>query len=311
MPGKPSQLAAVVDADGDSQPVPGDRTIPTPIPRSIASNTFNHSRPSTSLSRGAKSERLYPTLLALSRSHPDTKLRKRATDVLKRGAPAALHTRVLSVLGRANLRTGKDDTATRHFTNLLAVDEFDASLFALRCAERSGIGVGFLTTHGGEAVRALMNKLTQDGALVLRGSISSLPPEIGSLEELRSLVVISQDGARKIQSLPAQFAQLTKLQNLSLNGQGFRALPEEILALKQLRTLSLTWNNIRKLSGLEKLEQLEALHLQYNGIGVKGFPKELAQMTGLTIHLTRQKGMLEPQRDELAAKFPNLTFDVS
>lgn len=254
---------------------------------------------------------LYPTLLALSRTHPDTKLRMRARDVLKKGAPAALHTRVLSVLGRANLRTGKDDTATRHFTNLLAVDEFDAALFALRCAERSGIGVGFLTSHGGEAARTLMNKLTQDGALVLKGSISSLPPELGSLEELRSLVVISQDGARKIQSLPAQFAHLTKLENLSLNGQGFRALPEEILALKQLRTLSLTWNNIRKLSGIERLENLEVLRLEYNGVTLKTFPKELAKTTGLTIHLTRQKHMLEPQQAELAAKFPNVTFDVS
>lgn len=257
------------------------------------------------------SESVYPTLLALSRTHVDTKLRKRATDVLKKGAPAALHTRVLAVLGRANLRTGKDDTATGHFTNLLAVEGFDARGFALRCALRSGIGVGFLMTQGGDAARTLMNTLTQDGELVLTGSISSLPPEIGSLKGLRSLIVSSDQGSRKIKTLPPEFVQLTVLENLSLNGQSFRAVPEEVLALKRLRSLSLVMNNMRKLNGIERLEALKVLRLQYNGLTLKSFPKELAKTTGLTIHLTQQKDMQKPQQAELAAKFPNVTFDIS
>ena len=159
------------------------------------------------------------------------------------------------------------------------------------------------------------------------GLDGSIPPEIGQLTALSSLIL----GFNKLSGgIPPQLGNLSSLTDVSLYGNGLSGpIPREIAQLAELRSLSLTDNrlsgpvppelgalanlqylslDVNDLSGpipaeLGNLIRLEFLHLGGNRL-TGPIPKELGSLSGLTdLHLSRNRlsGPIPPELGRLTA----------
>jgi hypothetical protein len=83
-------------------------------------------------------------------------------------------------------------------------------------------------------------------------------------------------------SLPPEIAQLSNLRNLELSHNNLTALPPEITQLCNLKTLVFNGNSLRQLPpGIGELINLTELSLASNGLSM--FPSEIGQLTNLTV----------------------------
>ena len=107
--------------------------------------------------------------------------------------------------------------------------------------------------------------------------LTTLPPEIGQLTQLRSLYL----DRNQLSELPPEIGQLTQLQGLQLHRNQLSALPPAIGQLTGLRTLFLHKNQLTTLSpDICKLTRLEELYLSSNRL-VALLP-EVGQLAGLS-----------------------------
>ncbi len=92
-------------------------------------------------------------------------------------------------------------------------------------------------------------------------SLTTLPPEIGNLTALQTLILDSN----QLTTLPSEIGNLTALQILSLDGNRLTTLPSEIGNLTALQTLTLDSNRLTTLpSEIGNLTALRYLSLQLN-----------------------------------------------
>jgi internalin A len=111
--------------------------------------------------------------------------------------------------------------------------------------------------------------------------LTTLPPEIGQLVNLRSLNL----GGNQLSSLPPEIVQLTNLQSLNLYDNQLSSLPPEIVQLTNLQTLNLRSNNLSSLPPeIVQLTNLQSLYLSGNQLS--SLPPEIVQLTNLqSLHL--------------------------
>jgi internalin A len=107
-----------------------------------------------------------------------------------------------------------------------------------------------------------------------KNQLTTLPPEIGQLSNLEYLELHSN----KITSLPAEIGNLTNLRTLDLRGNELESLPAEIGNLTNLETLDLGGNELESLP-LEicRLTNLETLDLRGNNLPI---PPEILGKSG-------------------------------
>jgi internalin A len=113
--------------------------------------------------------------------------------------------------------------------------------------------------------------------------LTKLPPEIGQLTALRSLVL----WGNRLTTLPPEIGQLTQLQSLNLYGNKLTILPPEIGQLTALRMFGLSGNDLTTLPPeIGRLTALEELYLghfmlfdEHNDLTV--LPSEIGQLTKL------------------------------
>ncbi|QMS88045.1 leucine-rich repeat domain-containing protein [Nostoc edaphicum CCNP1411] len=126
--------------------------------------------------------------------------------------------------------------------------------------------------------------------------LRSLPPEIGQLTKLQSLDL----GSNQVSCLPPKIVQLTNLQLLDLSSNQLSSLPPEIVQLTNLRSLNLTWNQVSSLPPeIGQLTKLELLFLTWNKLS--SLPSEIVELTNLqTLDLSiNQLSSLPPEIVEL------------
>ncbi|MEH1800375.1 MAG: COR domain-containing protein [Nostoc sp.] len=122
-----------------------------------------------------------------------------------------------------------------------------------------------------QAARDKVTKLDLSGK-----SLTTLPPEIGQLTNLRSLNLNNN----QLSSLPAQFGQLTNLRLLDLNNNRLSSLPPEFGQLTNLQSLYLSSNQLSSLPAeFGQLTNLQSLHLRRNQLS--SLPPEFGQLTNL------------------------------
>ena len=116
--------------------------------------------------------------------------------------------------------------------------------------------------------------------------LSELPPEIGKLTNLKTLVLGRWDKenseilSNNLRTLPDEIGQLTELRSLFLYDNQFAELPEAIGKLSELRSLHLSCNQLKELPEfLGQLTNLRSLHLSCNQL--KELPEFLGQLTNL------------------------------
>ena len=91
--------------------------------------------------------------------------------------------------------------------------------------------------------------------------IARIPPEIGKLENLTSLITnLDTD------YIPVEICQLTKLKSLSLTHGQLNSLPPEFANLKQLSSLDLEGNRFTEVPAVLAELPLESLFLNWNAI---------------------------------------------
>ena len=118
----------------------------------------------------------------------------------------------------------------------------------------------------------LINEAAADGrpTLDLAGEeLNELPPEIGKLTRLKTLVLGRLDRGEyfgnNLKVLPNEIGQLTSLQLLSLDSNQLSRLPESITQLTSLRSLDLSANQLSSLpESIAQLSSLQSLDLGYN-----------------------------------------------
>jgi len=109
-------------------------------------------------------------------------------------------------------------------------------------------------------------------------NLKTLPPEIGSLSNLRELSLYNN----KLKTLPPEIGLLSNLQDLDLYSNRIETLPPEIGSLSNLRHLYLNDNEIEVLPPeIGLLTNLERLFLQSNQIVT--LPSEISYLTKLNI----------------------------
>lgn len=116
---------------------------------------------------------------------------------------------------------------------------------------------------------------------LLDQNIKFLPPEIGSLSNLKSLYL----GSNKLKELPPELASLSQLQRLVLSDNQFDKVPEVLASLPNLQHLRLNENKIKEIQvGFTFPSKLEYLDLSGNPLGK--IPDVLATCSNLTyLHL--------------------------
>ncbi|MEL7399115.1 MAG: leucine-rich repeat domain-containing protein, partial [Pseudomonadota bacterium] len=107
----------------------------------------------------------------------------------------------------------------------------------------------------GELLR-LIDEAAADGRTTLDLSgqdLDELPPEIGKLTKLKTLVLGRWDKKKSkrlgnnLKTLPDEIGQLTELRSLLLAYNRFEELPEVIGRLEKLRSLDLSTNQLSSL----------------------------------------------------------------
>ncbi len=108
--------------------------------------------------------------------------------------------------------------------------------------------------------------------------ISDLPPEIGALFNLRSLVI--QDSG--LSAIPKEIGQLSYLQRLDLFGNRITTLPAEIGLLEKLTELAIQHTSLIELpKEIGQLSNLESLSL--GGNSLSAIPPEIGQLINLQV----------------------------
>ncbi|MGB3790014.1 MAG: leucine-rich repeat domain-containing protein, partial [Phormidesmis sp.] len=157
---------------------------------------------------------------------------------------------------------------------------------ALRYANRSNKGEKAVTKD--ELLR-LIDEAAADGrpTLDLAGmEIDELPPEIGKLTNLKTLVLGLWDKKRgsrgnKLTTLPDEIGQLTGLRSLFLGYNRFEELPEVVGKLGKLRSLDLSSNQLSTLPEIVgQLQSLTLLDLSSNQLST--LPEIVGQLQSLT-----------------------------
>jgi internalin A len=146
-----------------------------------------------------------------------------------------------------------------------------------------------------------------DGLDLSKNHISTLPPEIGQLENL-SVLDVSQTGLLEI---PPEVGALKNLRILKVARNQLTILPKEISQLAKLISLDGSSNKLRSLpAGFGNLSDLQQLQLGVNGF--THFPDEIINLTGLTI-LELQENMLErvPAKISFLKKLHSLNLSLN
>ncbi|WP_414553320.1 COR domain-containing protein [Anabaena sp. CCY 0017] len=106
--------------------------------------------------------------------------------------------------------------------------------------------------------------------------LKSLPPEIGSLKNLKSLNL----SYTEITELPPEIGQLSHLQTLKIHYSKLSVLPPEIGRLVNLENLDCSFNNLSRLPPeMGQLYNLKSLNLRSNNL--IQLPSEIGQLTNL------------------------------
>ncbi|MGB3291353.1 MAG: COR domain-containing protein, partial [Phormidesmis sp.] len=140
-----------------------------------------------------------------------------------------------------------------------------------------------------EELLRLIDEAAADGrpTLDLAGeNLSELPPEIGKLTNLKTLVLGRWDKKQgslgnNLSALPDEIGLLQELRSLFLYGNQFIELPEAVAKLSKLRSLSLQDNQLTTLPDwLAELTELRSLNLSGNQLS--SLPEFIGQLTNLT-----------------------------
>ncbi|MBE8966312.1 leucine-rich repeat domain-containing protein [Nostocales cyanobacterium LEGE 12452] len=151
--------------------------------------------------------------------------------------------------------------------------------------------------------QAARDKVTKLG-LSSKG-LTTLPPEIGQLTNLRSLNL----NDNQLSSLPPEFVQLTNLRSLYLYNNQLSSLPEEIRRLTNLQSLYLGGNQLSSLPPeFVQLTNLQILNLSSNQLS--SLPPEIVQLTNLQI-LYLYKNQLSSLPPEFVQLTNLQTLDLS
>jgi internalin A len=117
--------------------------------------------------------------------------------------------------------------------------------------------------------------------------LSELPPEIGSLRQLKRLQLGMWDKDQSkynrngLATLPESIGQLTNLTSLDISSNRLNTLPESIGQLANLTSLNLSGNQLNALP--ESIGQLTSLtSLNLSGNQFNALPKSISQLTSLT-----------------------------
>ncbi|WP_427162498.1 COR domain-containing protein [Aliinostoc sp. HNIBRCY26] len=107
-------------------------------------------------------------------------------------------------------------------------------------------------------------------------NITTLPPEIGTLFNLRSLDLWNN----QLRNLPAEIVELQNLRSLYLWNNQLNSLPPEIVQLTHLQSLNLSSNQLSSLPPeIVQLTHLQSLNLSSNQLS--SLPPEIVQLTHL------------------------------
>jgi GTPase SAR1 family protein len=126
---------------------------------------------------------------------------------------------------------------------------------------------------------------------LIESGLSTLPPEIGQLSELKRLSL----HGNYLTELPPEIGRLTRLEALYLDNNQIKALPPEIGRLRALRELDLRSNRLTALpSAIKHLRELRELDLCANEL--TALPEEIAQLGALEkLNLHRNPGLGLPE----------------
>ena len=107
---------------------------------------------------------------------------------------------------------------------------------------------------------------------------SELPPQIGTLKNLRELHVTATN---HVNNIPSQIGELRNLAVLDLMfNENLEEIPKEVYRLKNLEKLLLTNNKLRELpSGISGLKKLKVLRLDNNHL--KCLPSDIVELYNL------------------------------
>ncbi len=109
-----------------------------------------------------------------------------------------------------------------------------------------------------------------------------LPPEIGSLTKLETLILGSLFKGNKLKALPAEIGQLQNLSVLDLSANQLDSLPTEIGQLQNLSRLNLGANQLSSLPAeISQLQELSVLDLSANQLS--SLPAEIVQLQKLSV----------------------------
>jgi Leucine-rich repeat (LRR) protein/GTPase SAR1 family protein len=144
--------------------------------------------------------------------------------------------------------------------------------------------------------------------------LTELPPEIGKLTQLETLILGKFDRAQgrilgnQLTDLPPEIEKLTNLTNLALSGNQISEIPVAIEKLTSLTNLDLWDNQISEIPvAIEKLTSLTNLNLSYNQI--TEIPVAIEKLTSLTnLNLSRNQITEIPVAIEKLTSLTNLAL---
>lgn len=153
-----------------------------------------------------------------------------------------------------------------------------------------------------------LTKLTigQDAANFYN-NFTSLPPEIGELTNLTSLII---NGGFEGADVPEAIGELTNLTTLTFQKTGFVSLPHTIGNLKNIKSISWVGNKFKALpEGMGGMTGLTSIRMYGNKLE-GGFPDDFVDLTNLntlTLYDNKLSGSIE-----ILTKMPSLTsIDLS